>query len=384
MRRSIIADSMPVSGIRKMFALAAEYDNVINLCIGEPDFETPQHIIDAGSYALNHGYTKYVANSGLPILRKAIAEKMVAENDIQCRENNVMVTNGAGQALMSAIQCSLNPGESVIIADPYYPNYLGYFALAGVEVIPVPTKEQEHFHLTANAIRKAMKPSTKAILINSPSNPTGAVLSLNELKAIAELAKEKNLIVISDEPYESIVYDGRKNYSIASLPDMFERTITINSFSKTFAMTGWRVGYAVAEESFIKAMTVMQESLTSSVNAASQYAAYVALKSERDDVENMRKTYEERAELLSKGLNKIKGFSFTKPEGAFYAFVNIKDTGLTSAEVSQKLIEECQVITTPGSAFGDAGEGYIRISFASSLEILIEALKRIQSVFGTK
>lgn len=384
MRRSIIADSMPVSGIRKMFALAAEYDNVINLCIGEPDFETPQHIIDAGSYALNHGYTKYVANSGLPILRKAIAEKMVAENDIQCRENNVMVTNGAGQALMSAIQCSLNPGESVIIADPYYPNYLGYFALAGVEVIPVPTKEQEHFHLTSNAIRKAMKPSTKAILLNSPSNPTGAVLSLNELKAIAELAKEKNLIVISDEPYESIVYDGRKNYSIASLPDMFERTITINSFSKTFAMTGWRVGYAVAEESFIKAMTVMQESLTSSVNAASQYAAYVALKSEKDDVENMRKTYEERAELLSKGLNKIKGFSFTKPEGAFYAFVNIKDTGLTSAEVSQKLIEECQVITTPGSAFGDAGEGYIRISFASSSEILIEALKRIQSVFGTK
>lgn len=384
MRRSIIADSMPVSGIRKMFALAAEYDNVINLCIGEPDFETPQHIIDAGSYALNHGYTKYVANSGLSILRKAIAEKMVAENDIQCSENNVMVTNGAGQALMSAIQCSLNPGESVIIADPYYPNYLGYFALAGVEVIPVSTKEQEHFHLTANAIRKAMKPSTKAILINSPSNPTGAVLSLDELKAIAELAKEKNLIVISDEPYESIVYDGRKNYSIASLPDMFERTITINSFSKTFAMTGWRVGYAVAEESFIKAMTVMQESLTSSVNAASQYAAYVALKSEKDDVENMRKTYEERAELLSKGLNKIKGFSFTKPEGAFYAFVNIKDTGLTSAEVSQKLIEECQVITTPGSAFGDAGEGYIRISFASSSEILIEALKRIQSVFGTK
>lgn len=384
MRRSIIADSMPVSGIRKMFALAAEYDNVINLCIGEPDFETPQHIIDAGSYALNHGYTKYVANSGLSILRKAIAEKMVAENDIQCSENNVMVTNGAGQALMSAIQCSLNPGESVIIADPYYPNYLGYFALAGIEVIPVSTKEQEHFHLTANAIRKAMKPSTKAILINSPSNPTGAVLSLDELKAIAELAKEKNLIVISDEPYESIVYDGRKNYSIASLPDMFERTITINSFSKTFAMTGWRVGYAVAEESFIKAMTVMQESLTSSVNAASQYAAYVALKSEKDDVENMRKTYEERAELLSKGLNKIKGFSFTKPEGAFYAFVNIKDTGLTSAEVSQKLIEECQVITTPGSAFGDAGEGYIRISFASSSEILIEALKRIQSVFGTK
>ena len=384
MRRSIIADSMPVSGIRKMFALAAEYDNVINLCIGEPDFETPQHIIDAGSYALNHGYTKYVANSGLPILRKAIAEKMVAENDIQCSENNVMVTNGAGQALMSAIQCSLNPGESVIIADPYYPNYLGYFALAGVEVIPVPTKEQEHFHLTSDAIRKAMKPSTKAVLINSPSNPTGAVLSLDELKAIADLAKEKNLIVISDEPYESIVYDGRKNYSIASLPDMFERTITINSFSKTFAMTGWRVGYAVAEESFIKAMTVMQESLTSSVNAASQYAAYVALKSEKDDVENMRKTYEERAELLSKGLNKIKGFSFTKPEGAFYAFVNIKDTGLTSAEVSQKLIEKCQVITTPGSAFGDAGEGYIRISFASSLEILIEALKRIQSVFGTK
>ena len=192
------------------------------------------------------------------------------------------------------------------------------------------------------------------------------------------------MIVISDEPYESIVYGGRKNYSIASLPEMFERTITINSFSKTFAMTGWRVGYAVAEESFIHAMTVMQESLTSSVNAASQYAACVALKSDKAGVEAMRKTYEKRAELLEKGLNCIKGFSFMKPEGAFYAFVNIKETGMTSAEVSKKLIEECQVITTPGSAFGAAGEGYIRISFASSQETLEEAMRRIQSVFGMK
>ncbi|MDY3239152.1 MAG: pyridoxal phosphate-dependent aminotransferase [Anaerovoracaceae bacterium] len=384
MRTSVIAENMPVSGIRKMFALAAEYENVINLCIGEPDFDTPQHIIDAGSYALNHGYTKYVANSGLPLLRKAIAEKMTAENHVECSENNVMVTNGAGQALMSAVQCALNPGESIIIADPYYPNYLGYFALAGVEVIAVPTKESEQFHLTAEAIEKAMKPSTKAVLINSPSNPTGAVLSFDELKKIADLAKRKDLIVISDEPYESIVYNKRRNYSIAALPGMFERTITINSFSKTFAMTGWRVGYAVAEESFINAMTVMQESLTSSVNAASQYAAYVALKSEKDDVEKMRKIYEERADLLEKGLNRIKGFSFVKPEGAFYAFVNIKETGMTSTEVSQKLIEECQVVTTPGSAFGSAGEGYIRISFASSSEVLEEALERIQSVFGMK
>lgn len=384
MRRSMIADQMPVSGIRKMFALASKYENVINLCIGEPDFETPQHIIDAGAYALNHGYTKYVSNSGLPALRAAIAEKMTTENNIVCNENNVMVTNGAGQALMSAIHCALNPGESVIIADPYYPNYLGYFALAGVEVIAVPTKEEEHFHLTAEAIEGAIKPSTKVILINSPSNPTGAVLCLDELKAIAALAQRHDLIVISDEPYESIVYGGRKNYSIASLPEMFERTITINSFSKTFAMTGWRVGYAVAEESFVHAMTVMQESLTSSVNAASQYAACVALQSDKACVEAMRKTYEKRAELLEKGLNCIKGFSFMKPEGAFYAFVNIKETGMTSAEVSKKLIEECQVITTPGSAFGAAGEGYIRISFASSQETLEEAMRRIQSVFGMK
>lgn len=384
MRRSVIADNMPVSGIRKMFALASEYENVINLCIGEPDFATPQHIIDAGSYALNHGYTKYVANSGLPALRKAIAEKMTAENGIECSEKNVMVTNGAGQALMSAVRCALNPGESIIIADPYYPNYLGYFTLAGVEAITAATKEEEHFHLTCEAMEKVIKPSTKAILINSPSNPTGAVLSLDELKAIAQFAKERDLIVISDEPYESIIYDGRKNYSIAALPDMFERTITVNSFSKTFAMTGWRVGYAVAEEAFINAMTVMQESLTSSVNAASQYAACVALTSPKDEVEEMRRVYEKRAELLERGLNRIKGFSFIKPEGAFYAFVNIKDTGMTSEEVSQRLIEECQVVTTPGSAFGAAGEGYIRISFASSSEILEEAVNRIQSVFGTK
>lgn len=384
MKLSTIAKTMPVSGIRRMFALAAGYDDVINLCIGEPDFQTPAYIIDAGVYALRHGYTKYVDNAGLPALRRAIAAKMAAENGLKCSEKNVMVTNGAGQALMSSIMCALNPGDSLILADPYYPNYLGYCKLAGVNAITVPTCEEEGFHLTAAAIEKALTPSTRAILLNSPANPTGAVLSLTELEEIAELARKRDLLIIADEPYEAIVYEGRRNYSIAALPGMFERTITVNSFSKTFAMTGWRVGYAVAEEAFIRAMAVMQESLTSSVNAASQYAACAALAGDGREVLQMKDEYEKRAELLTRSLNRIKGFKFTKPEGAFYAFVNIKETGLTSAEVAQRLIEQGRVITTPGSAFGPSGEGYIRISFAANSDILAEATRRIEAVFGRK
>lgn len=376
--------ALPASGIRKMFDLADKYDNVVNLCIGEPDFATPQHIIDAGSYALNHGYTKYVANAGLPELREAVAEKMTKVNDIPCTAENVMITNGAGQSLMSVLQCLINPGDEVILPDPGFPNYLGYLMLAQAVTVPVPTKEENHFHIKAEDIQKAVTSKTKVIILNSPCNPTGAVMDRDELIAIGKLAKEKDIYIISDEPYESIIYDGKKLFSIGSVPEIADHVITVNSFSKTYAMTGWRVGYTVGPTELIKAMTLLQESLTSSVNAAAQYAAAVALRSEQTATEAMRKTYEERRNALVEGLNEIKGVSCIMPEGAFYAFVNIKGTGLTSQDLARKLIEECQVVTTPGDAFGAAGEGYLRISYASSRKVLEEAVERIAGVLGRK
>ena len=376
--------SLPPSGIRKMFEMASKYENVINLCIGEPDFETPDHIIKAGCYGLNNGYTKYVANAGLPELRAAVAKKARKRNKLDCTSSNVMITNGAGQSLMSAFQCLINAGDEVIISDPYFPNYLGYLMLAGAEVIKVKTYEENGFHLQYEDIKKAITPKTKAILVNSPCNPTGAVMEREELIRIGELALEHDIIIVSDEPYESIVYDGRESFCLASIPLLKDNVVTVNSFSKSYAMTGWRVGYTIGPRNLIDSMTLLQESLTSSVNASAQYAAVTALESDQDAVVKMKNIYEDRRNMLVEGLNEINGIKCIKPEGAFYAFANIRDTGMSSEGLAKKLVEGCQVITTPGNAFGDGGEGYIRISYASGMDLLKEALYRIKNVLGEK
>ncbi|MBN7774091.1 pyridoxal phosphate-dependent aminotransferase [Clostridium aminobutyricum] len=375
-------EAMPASGIRAMFDLAAKYDDVVSFCIGEPDFETPQNVIEAGKFALENGYTKYVPNSGIPELREAIAEKMRRENGIDVKAENVMINNGACQSLMSAMQVIMDAGDEIILPDPCFPNYIGQIMLVGAKAVMVGCLEENAFHIKAEDIEKAITPRTKAIVLNSPCNPTGAVLSESELKEIAEVVKKHDLIVISDEPYDTIVFDGKTACSIASFPGMFEHTITINSFSKSHAMTGWRVGYAVAPKNVIDAMILIQESLSSSVNAAAQYAAAQALKGQQETTAYMTAEYEKRRNLLVKGLNEIKGISCIVPEGAFYAFVNIKGTGLTSVELATKLIEEAQVVLTPGSAFGDFGEGYIRISYASSEEKLQEGINRMKKVLN--
>ena len=375
---------LPASGIRKMFELSAKFNDVINLCIGEPDFETPSNIIDAGCYALKNGYTKYVSNSGLPQLREAVALKAKNINHIDCTKENVMITNGAGQSLMSVLQCLVNPGDEVLIPDPSFPNYLGYIKLAGAKIVPIPTFEEDHFHIKAENIEPYITPKTKILLLNSPANPTGAVLQKKELQQIGELAKTFHFYIISDEPYESILYDGKEYCSIASLPGMFERTATVNSFSKSYAMTGWRVGYTIGPTNLIHAMTVLQESLSSSVNAAAQFAATEAISGKQDAVDKMRAAYEERRNYLVEHLNQIKGMSCIYPEGAFYAFANIKESGMSSFAFANRLIEECQIVTTPGTAFGEAGEGFIRISFASGMPILEEAISRLQRKLGKK
>ena len=384
MKISRKVSALPASGIRRMFDLAAGYENVINLCIGEPDFDTPEHIIEAGCYALHHGYTKYVANAGLPELREAVAAKMERVNRIPCRTENVMITNGAGQSLMSVIQCVTEPGDEVIVPDPGFPNYLGYMSLARVTPVPAAAKEENEFRLQAEDIEAHITEKTSAIIINSPCNPTGAVMDREELIRIGELAEKYNLNIISDEPYETILYDGRELFSLASVERFRNRVVTVNSFSKSYAMTGWRVGYTVGPAELIRAMTLLQESLTSSVNAAAQYAAAVALDSDQTATVQMKDVYEKRRNTLVKGLNDIRGMSCIRPGGAFYAFVNIKETGMTSMELAQRLIEKCQVVTTPGSAFGNAGEGYIRISYASATEVLQEAVERMKKELGEK
>ena len=237
---------LPASGIRAMFTLAEKYSDKINLCIGEPGFDTPQNIIDAGCKALNSGYTKYVANAGIMPLREAIAEKMNRDNGFCVSAENVIVTFGAGQSLMSVMQAILNPGDEILVPNPCFANYFGYISLAQGVAVTVPTFEKDHFHIKAENLEKYVTDKTKAIIINTPCNPTGSVMPREDLEKIADLTRRHHLIVVSDEPYESILFDGNQHVSIATLPGMFEQVITVNSFSKTYSMTGWRIGYPQA------------------------------------------------------------------------------------------------------------------------------------------
>lgn len=383
MRLSDRVGKLPASGIRAMFDLADQYEHTINLCIGEPGFDTPQNIIDAGCKALNSGYTKYVANAGIMSLRAAIAKKM-NQNGFDVSAENVIVTFGAGQSLMSAMQAILNPGDELLVPNPCFPNYFGYASLAAAVPVMVPTYEEDHFHVRADILEKYLTKKTKALIINSPGNPTGGVLPREALEEIADFAIQHDLLVISDEPYEQIIYDDHQHISIATLPGMFDRTLTVNSFSKTYAMTGWRIGYTVAPKETIKAMTKLQGSLSANVTSAVQVAAIEALEGPQDSVSQMQKEYDRSRKVLIEGLNQIQGFSCLMPEGAFYAFANIKETGLRSKEVAVKLLEDVQVVTTPGDAFGPDGEGYLRLSFAATLSDIQEALVRMKKCFGEK
>ena len=280
--------SMPTSGIRAMTVLASRYDNVVSFGLGEPDFPTPENIIEAGCDALRNGWTKYVSNQGIPLLLSARAEKMRSYNGMaHVTEDNIHITFGAGQALLLTMETILNPGDEVIIPTPCFPNYFGYVHMAGGTSVIVPTKEENGFRVTAADIEAKITSHTKAILINSPCNPTGAVLTEADIRAIAEVARAHDLIVISDEPYEAIIYDGQKSFSMGSIPGMEDLVITVNSFSKSYAMTGWRIGYVVAPKAVRERMTLLQESMGSSVTAMCQKAAVEAITGSQDTVDAM-------------------------------------------------------------------------------------------------
>jgi len=382
---STAAQNALPSGVRRMFELAKKYDDSINLTLGEPGFTAPEHIIEASVKALREKKTKYTPNAGIKPLRDAIAYKLLHENGIKCNpDKNLIVTAGATQALMLAMVTLVNPGDEVIIQGPNWPDYRGQIDMVNAKTVYAKVDEKNDFKMTADIIEPLITDKTKLIIINSPSNPTGGVLDYEDLKEIAELVKKHKIFIISDEPYERLVYDGFEQKSLASIPGLEDYVLTINSFSKTFAMTGFRIGYICANEHIISNLVKLHENMIASVPEPLQMAAVEAVYHGEEDVKMMVEYYDRNRHLIVDGLNEINGFSCLCPKGAFYVFPNITDFGMSSVETAEYILEKTHVVTSPGSAFGPDGEGYIRICYASKYEDIKEVLERMKKAFGTK
>lgn len=370
---------MRFSGIRKFFELVQKAEDIISLGVGEPDFPTPEPIKDAAIRAIENDFTSYTSNYGILELREIIAEKLKKENSLNYDpEKEIIITTGVSEALDLAIRAILNPGEDILIFEPCYVSYRANVFLSHGNPIPVPTYEEDGFKPIPEEIEKRVTKRTKAIIICSPNNPTGTVLNKKDLENIADIAIEHDLIVISDEIYEKLIYDGEKHHSIGSLNGMRDRVITLNGFSKVFSMTGWRLGYAASNEKIIEAMMKIHQYSMLCAPTISQYAALEAFKAEKY-VKKMIETYDMRRKLLVKGLNSISGITCVMPKGAFYAFPSIKNLGMSSEEFATLLLKEAKVAVVPGSAFGECGEGYIRCSYSVSREDISEALARIEN-----
>jgi aminotransferase len=373
---SKIALNYPASGIRRMFDLAAKYDDAIKLTLGEPNFGTPANIKQAAKKAIDDGHTHYNPNAGLLELREVVAD-YYKKYSKQYNIDNVMVTVGALEALTLSLMTTVDPGDEVIVPDPCFPNYIGQIMLAGAIPVCVPVYEENDFKIRARDIKRAVTPRTKGIVLNSPSNPLGSVLDRAEIERIAQVAEEHDLLVYSDECYERLLYDGQEYFSMAQLPQVLKRVLVINSLSKTYAMTGWRIGFVVGSQEIISNMPKIQEGIVSCVSTFTQMAAIEALTGPQTAVDDMVANYRRRRDILIDGLNSIPGFKCNKSPGSFYAFANIKEFRKTSMEFAEELIRGARVVTVPGSAFGKMGEGYLRLVFANSDENLKEAVRRI-------
>ena len=365
------------SGIRKFFDVVSEIPGAISLGVGEPDFDTPWHIREEGIYALERGKTFYTSNAGLIELREEISAYLARRYDLHYDpKKETLVTIGGSEAIDGALRAMIDEGDEVLVPEPSYVSYVPCITLAdGVPVI-IDLKEENRFKLTKQELLDAITPKTKILIMPFPNNPTGGIMTREDLEDIAEVVREKDLFVISDEIYSELTY-GREHVSIASLPGMRERTIVINGFSKSYAMTGWRLGYACGPENIIKQMTKIHQFAIMCAPTTSQCAAIEALRNGDADVEKMREAYDERRRYLVARLNAM-GLHTFEPEGAFYVFPCVKDFGLTSDEFATKLLMEQKVAVVPGTAFGNSGEGFLRISYAYSLENLKTALDRIE------
>jgi aspartate/methionine/tyrosine aminotransferase len=379
------ADRMAVLGTETAFevlarakALERQGKSIIHLEIGEPDFDTPQNIKEAAVKALYSGYTHYVPAAGIPELREAIAEYISKTRKIPVDPEEVVVTPGAKPIIFFAILACVNPGEEVLYPNPGFPIYESVINFAGAKPVPIPLKEENDFRIDHEYVKEKITKKTKMIILNSPENPTGGVMTKDDLKLIVDcIANRDDIIILSDEIYSRIIYEG-SHESIASFPGMKEKTIILDGFSKTYAMTGWRLGYGVMRRDLAEKITQLMINSNSCTCAFVQVAGIEALKGPQDFVNQMVTEFRKRREIIVERLNRIKGLTCRRPKGAFYVFPNITGTGMRSKELSDYLLNEAGVAVLPGTSFGKYGEGYLRISFANSVENIEEALNRME------
>ncbi len=376
---SPVVTNIKPSGIRKFFDIASEMKDTISLGVGEPDFITPFHIREAGISSLENGHTYYTSNSGLINLRCEISNYMKRRFDLSYNSaSQVLITVGGSEAIDLVLRSVINPGDEVLIPEPSFVCYKPDTVLAGGVPVILETKQEDNFALMPEILEKAITPKTKALILPYPNNPTGAIMTKEQLENIAKVLENKNIVVISDEIYAELTYGENKHFSIAQIPSMYERTIIVSGFSKAYAMTGWRLGYALGHPDIISQMTKIHQFAIMSAPTTSQYAAIEALKNGDDDIEKMKNEYNRRRRLITNGFRDI-GLDCFEPLGAFYVFPCIKKTGLSSEEFCEKLLYSQKLAVIPGNAFGESGEGFIRCSYAYSIESISEALLRIES-----
>lgn len=366
----------PRSVIREMFAMQTGLEDVVSFALGEPDFTSPKHIIDATVASFQRGETHYTPNAGIPALREAVAQSY-QERGLDYKPEEILIGSGAISVLCLACTAILDIGDEVLLPDPGWANYSGLIMQVGAVPVPVRVKEENGFMYDVEDLRAAITPKTKMILINSPSNPTGGVASAENLRQIADLVKEKDLYVLTDEIYHELLWSDEPYTSIASFPGMKERTLVVDGFSKKYAMTGFRLGYGAGPEEVIATMTKLLENVLSSVNEGIQWGGVAALTGDQSPVEEMKEQYRRRRQIIVEGLNAIDRISCLAPMGAFYAFPNISQTGLSSRDFAIRLLKEKHTVVVPGTGFGEGGEGFVRISYATSEENIREGLKRI-------
>lgn len=370
--------AIPPSGIRKFFDIVSEMKEAISLGVGEPDFDTPWHIREEGIYSLEKGRTFYTANAGLKELRTEIHNYLERRCSLSYNpDTEILVTVGGSEAIDLAMRAMLDPGDEVLVPQPSFVSYVPCAALAGGVAVPIELEEKDEFRLTPDKLLEKITPRTKILVLPFPNNPTGAIMTREDLEPIAKIVEEHDLFVLSDEIYSELTYGSEEHVSIASLPGMWERTVLINGFSKAFAMTGWRLGYACAPAVILKEMLKIHQFAIMCAPTTSQYAAIDAMKNSDDDVKMMRESYDQRRRYLLHAFGEM-GLECFEPLGAFYMFPSIKRFGMTSDEFATRLLNEEQVAVVPGTAFGDSGEGFLRVSYAYSLDNLKEALGRIE------
>lgn len=373
---------VPPSGIRKYFDIMAEMDDAISLGVGEPDFQTPWHIRDAGIYSLEKGFTKYTPNAGLSDLRRAICRYLKRRFDLEYQPiGQTLVTVGGSEGLDLAFRCLLEPGDEVIIPTPSFVCYGPLVSMIHGVPVYVETKVENEFRLTPEELKAAITPRTKILVLPFPNNPTGGIMHREDLEALAEVLRGTNIMVVSDEIYAELTY-GQHHVSMANIPDMYERTIVINGFSKAYSMTGWRMGYVCGPKEFIAAMTKLHQYGIMSAPTTSQYAAIEAMEHGDRDIETMKQEYDGRRRFLVDGFRQL-GLDCFEPRGAFYVFPCIRSTGLSSEEFCDRFLEQEHVAVIPGSAFGPGGEGFVRACYAASMKNLTEALTRLERFLGT-